>query len=121
LDLYQGKARQARLPPREYTTSRKDEIDRQFAGFHAENPKIWELFVKFTFQVIARNLAHYSADAVVHRIRWFTNIETMGDPFKINNNFVTCYARMFHRTYPEHYGFFELRQRISDRKAATGD
>jgi len=82
-----------------------------FERFHAENPRVFELFARFTMQVIRRGFKHYSADAIVHRIRWETGVETHGDTFKINDHWVCCYARLFEREYPEHQGFF--RNRIS--------
>lgn len=80
-----------------------------FEKFHAENPSVYELFKRFAFQVIRRGFQHYSADAIVHRIRWETGVVTQGDDFKINNNWVSAYARMFEREYPEHQGFFRKR------------
>jgi len=85
-----------------------------FERFDADNPKVWELFVRFTKQLIARGFKHYSADAVLHRVRWETAVETTGDAFKVNNNFVSGYARKFEREYPEHAGFFRMRQSAFD-------
>jgi hypothetical protein len=104
-------------------TTRMDEIDKAFAGFHADNVQVWKMFLRFTHQVIQRGFDHYSADAIVHRIRWHVNVDTRSEAeFKINNNFVACYARMFHDTYPEHAGFFRTRERTSkERKPREED
>jgi len=99
-------------------TTRRQEIDRQFRKFHEENPEVWNLFRKFTHLLISRGFKNHSADAVVHRIRWHTTVETTGSEYKIGNNFVTCYARLFHKTYPEHGDFFRTRERISEHKIA---
>ena len=88
---------------------RKNALDVKFEEYHRDNPRVWELFVAFTFQLIEAGRRHYSADAVMHRIRWHAAMETTGDEFKINNNHVSRYARMFHKTYPEHVGFFRTR------------
>ena len=45
----------------------------------------------------------------MHRVRWETGIETKGDEYKVNNNYISAYARMFERVYPEHQGFFRKR------------
>ena len=42
---------------------------RDFFKFHSENPQVYELFSRFTRQVIDRGFEHYSADAVMHRVR----------------------------------------------------
>jgi len=84
----------------------KDEFDK----FHKENPEVWELFVKFTFDVVNTGRKNYSVKAVFERIRWHTDIETTGKPFKLSNNHTAYYARHFHEKYPEHEGFFKTKQ-----------
>jgi len=93
------------------TRKRRKELDKQFWKFHKKNPKVWKLFVKFTFQIIKRGFENYSARAVIHRIRWHTNIETTGSQYKICNNHASRYARLFHHEFPEYKGFFKTRKR----------
>ena len=81
----------------------------KFNAFHAENPHIYELVKKFTFEVIATGRKHYGMTSIINRIRWYTMVETTGDRFKINNNFYPYYARLFMREHPEHSGFFRTR------------
>lgn len=85
-------------------------LEQGFSDFHTENPQVYELFKRFTFEVIRRGHQHYSADAVIHRIRWETGIKTTGDERKINNNHVARYARMFMEEHPEYRGFFRTRK-----------
>ena len=85
-------------------------IKQQWWEYHKKNPHVWDLFVTFTFQMINRGHQHYSSKAVFERIRWHTDIETKGDPFKICNNYTAYYARYFHVMYPEHEGFFRSRE-----------
>ena len=82
--------------------------DRRFAAFDRDNPRIWELFVRFTFQAMEAGFRHYSARAVAHRIRWHTTVEQRSpdEQFKLANVYVSRYARKFHREYPQHDGFF---------------
>lgn len=80
-----------------------------FTTFHQQNPRVWDLFKSFTKQAIASGRPHYSADAVLHRIRWHTTVETKGSDFKINDHFSSLYARLFHMAHPEHGKFFETR------------
>lgn len=44
-------------------------------------------------------------------VRWDIHIQTVSHDFKINNNHVPFYARMFMQAYPEHAGFFHTRSR----------
>lgn len=82
-----------------------------FVDFHQANLGVWSLFRQYTFELIRAGRRHYSARAVLHRIRWHADIETTtGDGFKINNNHSAYYARMFMEFYPEHDGFFHVRE-----------
>lgn len=91
-------------------TARQRRLEAEAATFHSENPHVYALFDKFTWQIIRAGFLNYSADAVFHRIRWFTHIET-GDPtFKINNNHCAYYSRMWMENNPNHDGFFRTRE-----------
>lgn len=87
-----------------------------FAQFDREHPEVWRLFERFTLDLIARGWSHYSADAVLHRVRWETDAgaEPGSETFKINNNWTAHYARKFRRAHPAHAGFFRLRRSQAD-------
>lgn len=86
--------------------------EQEFLEFDRANPRIRELFERFTFQVIATGRSRYSADAIWQRLRWHVDIETKSpDGFKLNNNYRTYYGRRFMNDHPEHDGFFETRER----------
>jgi hypothetical protein len=94
--------------------TRKDALRDEVREFHRSNPNVWKLFVEFALDRIARGFKHYSADALMHRVRWETEA---GDPlgeFKVNNNYVSFYARAFSKAYPEHAGFFRTRRQTSE-------
>ena len=96
-------------------------VMRRFAELDLANPRIWILFERFTFEMIARGFLHYSADAVMHRVRWETAaMLDDGSVFKISNDWVAFYARKFHRMHPEHYGFFRLRPSMADSNEDLG-
>lgn len=82
----------------------------EFLTFHAANPHVYKLFDRFTQQVISRGFDHYSADAILHRVRWHTTIETTDAAgFKINNNWAAFYSRLWMIRNPKFEGFFETR------------
>lgn len=86
-------------------------LEREFLAFHRENPHVWELFQRFALDAIRSGRRHYSARAIVHRIRWHYEVETARtDDFKINNNHSPYYARLFAERHPEHARFFEYRR-----------
>ena len=102
-------------------TTRQDEMREQVKEFHKAHPEVWELFKKFTFEMIGKGFKHYGAQhGIFSRIRW--EIDAGGDgsgEFKINNNYSAFYARRFMKTYPEHDGFFRTREQTSGEVAAT--
>jgi len=80
-----------------------------FVKFDATNPEIYRMFCKFALQVAARR-EHFSAKCIFHRIRWESAVGTGGD-YKIDDGWISHYARKYMHEYPQHDGFFELRQR----------
>ena len=82
-----------------------------FSKFDRDNPKVWELFVKFTNEIIRAGYERFSSDSILHRIRWETAISTTDKHFKINNNFSADYARKYMKENPQYDGFFEIRKR----------
>lgn len=85
-------------------------LEAAFATFHAANPHVYVLFTRFTRDVIRAGFVNFSARAVFHRIRWYTNIETSDPNFKLNNNHSPYYARMWMLDNPEHPEFFRTRE-----------
>lgn len=86
-------------------------LEEEFQKFHQANPAVYRFFRRFSFQLIERGHEHYSADAIMHRIRWEVDIGTFGDAdFKCNNNHVAYYARLFARDNPEYKDFFRFRK-----------
>ena len=80
----------------------------KFEKYHSANPEIWNMFKELTFQLIKAGRNHFSADAILHTIRFNTAIRG-GKDFKINNNYSSMYSRLFTSNYPEHKDFFEQR------------
>lgn len=88
----------------------------EFAKFDDNNPEIWELFVRFTFELIDAGRTRNSARGIFHRIRW-ESAQTSDDAlYKLNDAWSPYYARKFHAVYPEHEGFFQLRTSRADEK-----
>lgn len=69
------------------------------------------LFERLALQVKARGHNRYSADAVLHQIRWHFNIERGDREFKANNDWTSVLARWFLAKHPELPKFFETRER----------
>ena len=99
---------------------RSDQIFEDFKKFHATNPRVWWLFKRFTLEAIGSGMKHYSSDAVCHRIRWHTAVETSGESVKINDHYTAYYARLFEAKFENMAGFFSKRHRKSKESNARG-
>ena len=80
----------------------------RFLSFHKENPKIYELFIKYAIEAKNAGRPRFSQVMIINRIRWYSVIETRGDDYKLNNDFIALYVRMFLSEYPHYGGFFKL-------------
>lgn len=81
-----------------------------FQKFHSDNPLIYALFNKEVFRAIGNGKKKLSARTIIEFIRWNIFVETVDDrDYKINNNHIAYYARLFMKEHPEHEGLFELR------------
>ena len=67
------------------------------------------LFEKFSFEIMRAGMAHYSARAILHQIRWHHYVERGNREFKCNDHWTPFLARWFMAKYPQHDGFFETR------------
>jgi hypothetical protein len=73
------------------------------------------LFEKLSHELVDRGFERYSADAILHRIRWEMHIARGDRAFKANNNWTPALARWLMKRSPGAFGgFFELRERISE-------
>jgi|TARA_Y100000052_G_C2924379_1_gene70335 hypothetical protein len=87
-----------------------DSIKHKWWLWHKKNPHVYELFKKFTLIAIDRGHKEMSAWLIVNRIRWETSVETSGNDFKISNDFIAYYARLFMHDYPQYEGFFRTKR-----------
>jgi len=88
----------------------ENSLTARFEKFHTDNPKVYELFKKFTFMAIRRGHTRLSAWMIANRIRWETSIETFSDDdYKISNDYIALYARKFMEEFPKYDGFFRTK------------
>jgi hypothetical protein len=90
-----------------------DHIQKNFEKFHRDNPRVYYLFKRFAKQWMNVGYEHGSAKQIYERIRWETAVETTSNAhptLKINNNYTSRYARMWHDEHPEYPNFFRTRQ-----------
>ncbi len=90
-------------------TKSYDERKREWWVWHTQNPGIWENFERFSLEAVARGRSRISHWLIVNRIRWEVAIETTGCDFKISNDFIAFYARLWIARHPEHAQLFTIK------------
>ena len=86
-----------------------NKLEQAMESFHRDNPQVYELFKQYTGRARRSGRKHFGVGAVWERLRWETQIETVNDEFKLNNNHRAYYARKYMRDFPEAQGFFRTR------------
>jgi len=89
-----------------------------FDDYHRQNPEVYRLFERFALQITGRR-KKYSAKAIFHRIRWEVAMtRNENEEFKIDDGWISHYARLFVELHPEHENLFEFRSRFQSYHAA---
>lgn len=70
---------------------------------------VCHLFEKLTLDLWNAGWEHYSARAVLHRIRWHKHVDIGDRSFKCNNNWTPALARWFMALHPYTGDFFHTR------------
>lgn len=96
-----------------------DERKQKWWAWHKKNPQVWDKFEEYSLKAIASGRTKYSQWAIINRIRWNAEIETKGGEFKISNDYICFYARLFHARYPKHNKFFSLKA-LKEEKLIEG-
>lgn len=93
--------------PEFYETMRQSELGDNWYHWHAANPDFFALFEKFTAEAISMGHKALSGWLIVNRVRWETNVVTKGGEFKISNNYISLFARLYMIRNPQYVGFFK--------------
>lgn len=90
----------------------KDEeqtLDERFAKWIEANPLVLDVFIRRARQFIAQGRRKIGSKRIVEDMRWDEDLLTNGDPFKINNLFVSRLTRRAIAACPELAPYIELR------------
>ena len=85
------------------------ERKQDFWEWHKANPRVWEYFERFSLEVVNKGHQKVSHWLIINRIRWEVYLETTGEDFKISNDFIAYYARLFMHNHPQYLGFFKTK------------
>lgn len=85
-------------------------IQEKFEAFHALNPWVYRALVRLTADWVARGRTRIGMKMLTEVLRWEYGRQTVGDEFKINNNFTSRYVRLLVSEHPEFADAFHTRE-----------
>jgi hypothetical protein len=89
----------------------KSTIQQRFEIFDATYPEVYTAFKYAALALHARGVRRYSADAILHHIRFESVIESWDSAgFRLNDHYSSRYARKLAADYPKLRNFFEMRR-----------
>ncbi len=81
---------------------------KRFLEYHAEHPEVWRLFKQYANTAYRSGRKHYSAWAIMNRVRWDHDMKKT-EEFKISNDYIALYSRTLMHYHPKYKGFFRTR------------
>lgn len=82
--------------------------------WHKANPQVWHYFERFALEAVNRRVKKISHWLIINRIRWEIYFETEGGEFKISNDYIAFYARLWKAKYPQHKDLFNTKRMIGE-------
>jgi hypothetical protein len=70
-------------------------------------------FESLALELLELGFKRYSADAILHRLRWHHHVELGDAAFKLNDHWTAPLARWFMKRNPNAGKFFEVRERAA--------
>ena len=87
---------------------------RRFRQFHRDNPEVCACLARLSREARSRGAQRFAIATLWEVMRWewytATSGSTTGDPWKLNNNYRSLYARQLMEQEPDLADFFETRK-----------
>ena len=87
-----------------------DEKKQKFRKFNFNNPLIYQTFSTYSWDAAKAGHKVFSHWLIMNRIRWDSLLKTDGEKYKIPNEFIAFYARMFMIKHPQLGTFFKIKR-----------
>lgn len=88
----------------------------RFKEFHEANGFVYAKFFEMALKARAK-FHKYSAVTIIHTIRWERDLQTEGEVFKINNDYIALYSRLLMWCHPDYFSnFFEIREMKPEKR-----
>lgn len=88
-----------------------DSLSARFAAYHEAHPDIYREFRQMAYRLHRAGIRHYGAKAIFEAMRYHRAVSGRdSDGFKLNNVYVSRYARLLADEDPRRFAdFFEFR------------
>jgi hypothetical protein len=86
----------------------------KFEEWHKNNPIIWKYFERFSLEAVYAGHTKISHWLIINRIRWEVYVITTGVDFKISNDFIAFYARLWRKHYPQYKNLFNIKKMVGE-------
>lgn len=83
---------------------------KRFQEFHEKNPHVYTTLVEMARELKAVGHSKIGMQMLFEVIRWKSMRRTVGDQYKMNNDYASRYSRLIMDTEPDLDGYFETRQ-----------
>lgn len=85
-------------------------IQEKFESFHELNPWVLAAYVRLADDWVARGRKRIGIGMLTEVLRWQYGRKTVGDDFRLNNNYRSRYVRLMIAEHPRFEGVFETRE-----------
>lgn len=99
-----------------WLTHPQSKLERRFADWYALNPHIYAEFEKRTLDLYLAGARRIGMKAIAEVVRYHSALQSKGDPFKVNNSYVSFIARLLIHRYAKLADVIETRE--AGRRAA---
>lgn len=92
------------------------ELGKKWLIWHKTNPAFFDLFERFAMEAINKGHTRLGGWLIANRVRWESAIVTTGCDYKVSNDHIALFTRLFAVRHPNHKHFFKLKtsKRISN-------
>lgn len=82
----------------------------RFLDYHIKFPRVYTLFERFALELLRNGREKIGAKMIMERVRWECYTGSKDEEgWKINNDYISHYARLFMKNHPEYSDCFETR------------
>jgi len=82
---------------------------------HKNNPQLYKEFRRIMLEK-CRQRKYYSGYAVKEIVRWETKTGSKSESYKINNDLIPLYVRLFIKEFPDYEEHYQIRTSRFDEK-----